>query len=211
MITNNKITGINAYAVYLYIKNIHFKNNNHNIITMNMNKFKNKLLNKWNSDRRKVDGFKFKEIQTQYPKKNDLILLFSSYYIKNKNFYIQEIIEDEFNLYKKNVAELNNIEKVLTFDLKSVILLCRENKKSLKDIFIGETSIPKIFKLNLSFNSLIIFNNIFDLINKNKENNINSLEIRRWNDIKINIKKYELIIHQYINSQNWKTIINNCK
>jgi len=204
------VTGFKSYAVYLFIKNIHFANNSFNIMNhQNEIPMKDKLINSWNKKRVKRDGIKFLEIEKQFNTVEELTLLYSSYYIDNNNFYVNDIIEDEFNIYNKNKAELNNLEEHLTNDFKYVIIKCKENKISSSKLFIGKTSLPPIFKMNLSYNSLVILDDLFNIIKLNEKLKINNLEKMRWENVKLNMKGYKLIIQKFLDKKDWRKIVKN--
>ena len=204
-----KITGFNAYVIYIAIKNIHFSNSKFDITKHKKIPFKDKLINNWNKTRRLKDGNKFYEIEKKFNTLNSLTFLYSSYYIHNSNFYIQEILEDNFNKVKKNLAELKNIKDIYTNDFYDVIIYCKENNLKAKDLFFNEGRIPPIFNLDISINSLIILNELFDIVKLNEKNKINDLEKERWLSFKIILNKYKLIINNFITQENWKKITNN--
>jgi hypothetical protein len=188
------------------MKQVHFADNNFNVMQLKKTPFQEKLLNRWNEKRRFKDGAKFKDIEKQFTKRSSQALLYGSYIIKNKFFYIQEMFEDNFDTYKKNIAELRQIEQVFTTDLTNVIIHARENKISTKSLFVSENSIPQIFKMQLSFNSIVILNDVFNILELNKNIQINSLEEVRYKELKLNIKKYKMLIQNYLDKSNWKEI-----
>ncbi len=202
-----KPTGFKAYACYLFIKNIHFKNNNYNIMNYNSIPMKDKLLNNWNKKRRKQDGIKFQEIEKEFSSIYSLALLFSSYYVKNSNFYIQDIFDDNFEIFKNNYAELKLIKNVLTNDLDCVIMYLNERQIKPINIFVSNTEIPKIFKMGLSFNSIVILNDLFSIIKKNKDLRINSLEKGGWDNVQLNLKWYKSVIQKFLDDYSWKEIV----
>lgn len=193
-----EVSGYKAYSIYLSVKHSHFKNNNYNVMS---GKYSKKFLNKWNTNRAKSDGYIFQEIQKKYRNIKVLKLLFSTYYVNNSNFFIRDIITDDFKIFKKNLEYLKEIEKNFTIDFENVIL----NYK-LTDILISENSIPEIFKLGYSWNFLVIMNNSFNIVGKNKDIKINSLEEAKWNEIKVNLEKYNMVISEFI-EYDWKQII----
>lgn len=199
-------TGIKAYCVYIFVKNLHFKKNDFNVMNLKKTPMKDKLIKSWNEKRRKQDGLQFQAIEQECSNIQSLAILFSSYYVKNPEFYIREIFDDDFKIYKNNIAELNKLEEVFKNELNYVISYCRENSIKAKDIFIGQGSIPKIFKLDLSFNTIVIMNDIFNILEKNKDLQVNSLERARWASLQIRLKWYKPIIQAYLDKTNWKKI-----
>jgi len=192
------VSGYKAYSIYLMTKHVHFKDNDYNMMKRKYNK---KFLDKWNKERVDKDGYIFQEIQNKYNNEKLLKLLFSTYYIENSNFYIKDIVDNNFKVFKDNLKYLKDIEKNFTIDFESVIL----NHK-LTDILISKNSVPKIFKLNYSWNFLVIMNRCFNIVGKNKDIEINSLQEAKWNEILVNLKKYEMVINEFID-YDWKQII----
>ena len=199
-------TGFLAYATYCYLKNIHFADNKFNIMTISDVPLKDKLINSWNNKRRKKDGLKFKAIEEECSNIKELALLYSSYYINNSNFYIQEIFEDNFETYQNNKIILNNLKEVFTNDLKDIILHVKHEEINIKELFISSTEIPEIFKRDYSKNTLVILNDLFNIIKLNENININSLEMEAWKNTKLNLICYKQIIQQYLNKEDWKQI-----
>jgi hypothetical protein len=199
-------TGFKAYAVYLFVKNLHFKDNDFNVMRLKKTPMKDKLINSWNKKRRLQDGLKFQAIEEKSGNIKSLALLFASYYMVNNDFYIQQMFNDNFGTYQKNLAELRQLESVFTNDLKSVIIYCREEKLKVRDLLVGLGSIPKIFKMDLSWNTLVILNDLFGIVELNADLQVNSLEKERWLSSKIKLKNYKPIIQDYLNRNNWKEI-----
>ena len=207
------VTGFNVFCVYIFIKNLQFSDNKYNIMNFSEPPMKEKLLVTWNEKRRKKDGIQFKKIEQKFNSVKPIARLFSSYYIKNPNFYIQDLFDDEFLTYKTNMNELKMLKEVFTIDLKDVILYVHQEKIKTRDLFVSNNSIPKIFKMGLSFNSLVIMNDLFNIMDLNKDLQINTLERARWNQLSINLRWYKPVIQKYLDTQNWKkitqTILNN--
>ncbi len=198
--------GFTAYTTYVFIKNLHFKDNNFNIMNISGIPLHNKLLNSWNNKRRKKDGLKFKSIEEECSNIKQLALLYASYYVENPNFYIQDIFEDDFETYKNNKIILENLKECFTNDLKSVILTSKEEQISPKKLFIADNSLPRIFKMGYSINTLCIMDNLFKILELNKNVAINSLEEGGWENVKLSIKNYKPIIKSYLDKHNWKAI-----
>lgn len=201
-----RITGFRAYCVYLYIKKVHYANNSHNIMNLHDIPLANRLLGTWNKKRSGQDGMKFLEIEKQFQTNQDLALLYSSYYLNNPNFYIQELFEDDFDRFRKNKAELKLLKNVLTNDLECVIIHIKSNNVTPINIFTSESQIPQIFKMGLSWNSLVILNKLFNIVALNENIDINSLEMEAWKNVQISLKGYEQIIQSYLEKHDWKSI-----
>ena len=197
-------TGFGAYTLYIAIKKIHFGTIKGDTSLYNKNSLKNKFIDNWNKIRRNKDGILFQSVENKYKSSKVLKLLFASYYIKDSQFYIQDILEDNFQIFKDNLYELKNIEEVFTNELECVIIECKKNKKKIIDLLVAESSVPEIFNLDLSFNVLVILNNLFNIIELNKDNKLNLLEKERWKKLKRNLIKYDLLINKFITKKNWE-------
>ena len=204
-------TGFKAYAVYLFVKNLHFKDNEYNVMTLTKTPMKSKLMDSWNKKRRLKDGKKFQAIEEKTDNIQSLALLYASYIVNSPSmsFYIQDMFEDDFREYKNNLAELRQLESVFTNDLQDVIIYCKENKVRFRDVLVGKNSIPKIFKMDLSWNSLVVFDKLFDIVGQNEDLKVNILEKERWLNSKIKIKKYKPIIQDYLKRTNWNELAKN--
>jgi hypothetical protein len=199
-------SGFRAYAIYLFMRNIHFKDNKFNVMKLTKTPMKDKLLTSWNKKRRLQDGLKFSAIEEKTNNIKSLALLYASYYMQTNDFYIQQIFEDNFRVYQKNVAELRQLENVFTNDLNCVIIYCKENKIKVKSLFVGKDSIPQIFKMDLSWNSLVILNDLFGIVKLNQDLQVNILENGRWLNSKLKLEWYKPIIQDYLNRTNWTEI-----
>jgi hypothetical protein len=203
------ISGFNAYCLYLGVKKMHFNNSKFDASTLKKNPFKDKLLNNWNKERSSKDGALFQEINTKFNNTQTLVLLYASYYIKDKDFYVRHIIDERYETFKKNIYEIQNIDKIFTTDLKSVIIYSKENKLKIKDLFISTNSIPKIFKMKISYNSLVILEKVFNIIELNKDIKMNLIEERRWKDEICTLKQYTKIVDKHFKDVNWKELTKN--
>lgn len=199
-------TGFEAYCLYVFIKQIHFKDNTFNVMNLKKTPMGNKLIKSWNDNRRNKDGLSFQKIESKFNKIKPLARLYSSYYINNPNFYIQDLFDDEFHIYKNNMNELKMIKDVFTNDLLDIISHIKIENTTTKELFVSNSSIPQIFKMGLSFNSLVIMDDIFDIVKLNEKNKINTLEKERWKQLKLLLKWYKPIIQKYLNENNWKEL-----
>ena len=197
-------TGFGAYCLYIAVKKIHFGNKKGNVVLYKKNSLKNKLIDNWNNKRRHKDGRFFQVIEEKYSSSKVLKLLFASYHLNDSNFYVRDILDDNYQIFKDNLYELKNIEEVFTTALESVIIDCIKEKKKIKNLLVSDNSIPEIFNLGLSFNVLVILNNLFNIIEINKDNKLNLLEEERWTSLKINIIKYDLLIEEIYKKYNWE-------
>ncbi len=210
-----KKTGFNAYTNYIFIKQIHFKDNDFNIVCgLRLETLREKYLAKWNKSRRNKDGEIFQRIEEKYPSNYVQKLLFSTYYLDDKHFYIRSILEDDYKLFKESLYYLKNVEDNFTIALERVIINCIKEKIKIKDLLISEKYIPEIFNLDLTFNSLAILDSVFNFAKLNKNIELNLLEEETWNETLINLRKYRMIIDRFIKNIDWenklKIILKRC-
>ena len=199
-------TGFTAYCAYIYTKKLLF---NPKCYTSGIttNTLKSKLLPRWNDTRSKGDGIFFQEVQERYPHYQSLVLMMSTYYIKDSDFYVRDILSDEFKLFKRNVFELKNIKEQYENDLFHVLSKCKDENIKPSDLFSSNTNnIPKIFTEKISFNSLIILQKVFSVVELNKDLEINTLQERSWDEIKLKIKGYVCVFDKYTNDHDWKNL-----
>jgi len=200
-------TGFKAYATYIFIKNLHFSNSTFDVMKLTGIPLEKKLIDSWNNKRRKKDGLKFKAIEDECSNIHVLALLYGSYYVKNPNFYIQDIFEDNFETYKKNLVVLKNIKEVLTNDIKCVIMNCKENQIRPKTLFVSSNnSLPKILKMGYGVNTLIVFDYLFDILKANENLVVNELEKEVLQNVRLNIRWMYPIVRSYIDKYDWKAI-----
>lgn len=194
------ITGFNAYIFYIRTK-VFFNNKKYNITNKKINK--NKFISSWNKTRCDKDGILFKIIEEKMPRNRDkYIRLFSYYYLNNNNFYINEILEDNFKLFKTNEQRLSNILEVVKNDFRVILNLCDKNNKKLKSVFRSK-SLPIIFKMfernKISIYSFIIFDHIFNISKNININNLDFLEKEKF--IFVNDKifnKFKLVVYEFL-------------
>ena len=60
--------------------------------------------------------------------------------------------------------------------------------------------------MDLSWNTLVILNDLFGIVELNADLQVNTLEKERWLSSKIKLKKYRPIIKDYLDRNNWKEI-----
>ena len=198
------VSGINAYIANIAIKHVYFKT-----LKMPSKQFGRKYIKKWNESVRHRDGIFYYKINEKYPDIKVLKLLFAIYYLENSNYYVLNIIEDEFKLFDWYIRELKNIEDEFVTQTTGILLDCKKKRIKFKDLLVSKKGIPKIFKMNLSYNILVTYNRIFDIIGLNKENKLNVLEKEIWDDVKNKLIGYDRLISRHID-YDWKKLFVNC-
>lgn len=190
--------GFKAYFYYINSK-IHFTNSNFDITGKQSEYLKNKLLKSWNSGRAKKDGKLFSVIEKSFNTKKDLVFLYASYQIKlQKDFYITEILNDEFKVFTDNLKEINNFSFVIQHSIDLLKLESKRKKTSIKKLLIANNEIPEVFKIVDSFNALTFFDYIFKISLTNENKRVNILNEERWKNVQNYLKKYKLILETYI-------------
>lgn len=205
-----KITGFHAYEVYIYTKMVHFTKGKFDItkcIGKDLPR-KKQLIKKWNDDRRKKDGMIFKEIQTLYPSTEELIRLYAAYWLNDPEFFNRNIIEDNFETYKRFKVDLINAERVFRLDVQEIFERCTEDRVKMSElIYPINNSIPTIFRMGLSPISLVILNELYAIDRSIEDIEVSFLEEKKLNRSKIILNKLKPIIYNYISSDKWREVI----
>jgi hypothetical protein len=202
------LTGFNAYWIYVNVKQMHFGSEKYDITKSGFAK-KQLFISKWNSERVARDGKLFFQIEERYPSANDLVKLYSVYYYNDTNFYVNDILNDRFDLFKKRQLEIANINVVFNNDLNTVIMHCIENKVKISEVLFQEGIIPKILTLDISPFTVCIFNMIFKLTDKININSFNVLEKKKATVLQIKLDKFQKIYYTVLSKDitEWKKII----
>jgi hypothetical protein len=203
------VTGFNAYRIYLNVKKVHFSlKNKHNI--MNGLIKKEKFLNHWNKIRANLDGKLFQALEKQANDSNTLIRIYASYFLHDSNFYIKHIIDDKLKIFKKNENELENLKECVTNDFIKLIKICKDDNIKPKELFRFIT-LPLIFKYKneISWNSIIVFDRVFDILNNVNESKLNEIDLNQWHQYKNILINYKSIIESIVSKTNWKEHIKN--
>lgn len=204
-------TGFYAYIFYVRTK-LYYNSKKYDILTKKINK--NKYIKSWNNKRANKDGMMFLEIENFLPRKRmNFIRFYSYYYLQNSNFYIREIMDSDFKLYRYYEMQLNSIKEVFKSDFRYILFFIYKNKIKLKNIFRSKT-LPIIFQMyerkKISIFSLLIFENLFHIIKNINFNNLDFLEKEKYNFYsEIVFNKFERIIHNRIFERgiDWKNIL----
>lgn len=207
------ITGFHAYWIYVAVKNIHFGSKKYNIMESRLPQ-KKRFLKSWNDGRKDRDGMMFLKIMEKIPaNKEKYIRLFAAYYVKNPSFHVSDILNDNFQTYKGNELELNDILETTKSDYLTAILYCFEKGIQPEDMFYGRdkgyVEFPLIFKLydrgKISANSLIAFNEVFGIRSKLRvQACTNIVDEGRAKEYQLIFDKYSPIVYNYFQAISWK-------
>jgi hypothetical protein len=193
-------SGFHAYWIYVTVKSIHFGSKKFDIMRQRLPK-KERFLKSWNDGRKDRDGMMFYRVMERLPaNKAAYIRCFAAYYMRNSSFHVSDIMNDDFDTYKANELELNDILNKVKSDYLTATLYCHEKDIQPEDMFYGRAEtykrLPLIYRLydigKISHNSLIAFNEIFGMGN---------FQTRGFHDMNIvdaeKIKSYRLIFDKY--------------
>ena len=209
-----KITGFNAYLFYVYTK-IHFSSKKFNILEKKLNK--DKYIKSWNNARADRDGLLFQRIENYLPRnKMKFIRCFSYYFLANPNFYLIEILESQFKLYKYNEFQLNKIEEVIKTDFRYILYFKERNKRKLKDVFRSKNKLPAVFRLyekkKISVFGLLVFEKMFNIIDNVNYERLDFLEKEKYNFYSEKVlDKFQKIVYSNIFGIgiDWKQLLKN--
>lgn len=208
----HNITGFHAYWIYVTVKNIHFRSPKYNIMESRLPQ-KKRFIKSWNDGRKDRDGMMFLKIMEKMPaNKKDYIRLFAAYCIKNPSFHVSVIFNDNFQTYKQNELELDDIVGTVKSDYLHAILYCYEKGIQPEDMFYGRaagyTKLPLIYKLydrdKISINSLIAFNEVFGIRYRLTDRPTNIVEKEQIKGYQLIFDKYCPIVYHRFKDINWK-------
>lgn len=209
MIKTYNMTGFHAFWIYVAVKNIHFGDNKYNIMEQRL-PTKARFLKTWNDGRKDRDGMQFLKIMERISgqEKQDYIRLFAAYYMKNPNFHVSVILNDNFHTYKQNELELNDLLATVKSDYLAAILYCHEKDIDPQHMFYGNDSLPLIYKMfnrgKISTNSLIAFNEIFGIAKGLYWYCNDVVEADRVKSYQQIFDKYRPIVYNYFKEIDWK-------
>lgn len=169
------------------------------------------FLHKWNKDRHKRDGKLFHRIEAYLPQNRaNYIRLYCYYYIQNPNFFVTEILDDNFRLYRKNEYELKNIEQTIKNDFMSMLARCHR-PMTLKKMILGDedkTELPYMFYLyhqnKISIHTIIAMllakPKLLPEFNERKLNMVDEEKLKQFNKI---FDKYLNVVYNFFEDVNW--------
>jgi len=209
-------TGFHAYWIYCTIKHIHFSSGKYDITKQRLPK-KEQFLKSWNDRVINRDGSLFYKFYESLPfDKETYIRCFAYYYMKNPQFHISDILTDNFQTFKFNELELEDILGTVKSDFLTVILRTEEKEIDKHHMFYGSDQIlPIVFRLfdqgKISINSLIAFNEVFPLARKvlaeRETRTLNIVDAERCKNYAIIFDKYAQIVYNSYKDIDWKDIL----
>lgn len=208
-------TGFHAYWIYCTIKHIHFKSDKYSIVNQRLPR-REQFVRTWNEGRKDRDGLLFLKLFKNIPfKKEHYIRCFAYYYMQNPAFHVSDILNDNFQLYKKYELELDNIEQTVKSDYLTAALYSAERDVPMQDMFYGAgTGLPFIFTLydrgKISIHSMIAFDLVFHLRARVRDGLLDDIDIVRQDKCKnyaVIFDKYAEIVYNYYTSIDWKELL----
>jgi len=181
---------------------MHFGSKKYDITEMPLGR-KERFLKKWNEEMiNRAESLMFLKLDKLY-NKDQIIRLFAYYYLEDKNFYITDVIEDDFKLFRDNELELILLKDVLERDFYTIYYLKNKNERKMIDILFKKKGIPYIFKMYnlkmISIHTLIALHLVWDIGNKINHESLNIVEEEKLKKYKIIFDKYIQIVYKYYN------------
>lgn len=165
-----------------------------------------KMLHSWNEKHFKTDGKLFYIIEQHYPKKQELIFLYSMYQWYDKEFFVSDCISDRFQTWDKHRKELLNLNETFDHDFTLIMEHCVETKTKLKDLFCD----PSILNLKVSPFTLCTINTVFNLSERINITSVHNLEKKKLTEKLFYLDKLTTLCYshsRFKNKEYWKEII----
>lgn len=189
------MNGFNAYWMYFVVKHVNFKSLNE---LNEKNLYKNIAERNWPTVKAKP---LFANIEKTVSSRKELLFLNLYYYQKNSDYFIDGIIDDGFELYKKRSYELNNLEKTFITDLTYLSEI-----DTLKNICLNG-NIPKIFNYNVSPFTICLLDSLFKFSDKLVSKDISVLEKKKAKSIKKVLDKFGIIFYNRLHRIDVKQLL----
>jgi len=195
-------SGFRSYHIYNVVKYMHFRSKKYDISKNPLAKT-SIFLKKWNDEMvNRPDSLAFYKLDKLYDNKK-LIRLFSYYFLRNQNFYVFDIIDDEFQLFKKYERELITLKDTLELDFLRIYHLAVKNKKSMREILFSKKGIPLVFKIfdrkKISVHTLLALHLVWGIGDKINIDNLNIVEEEKYKVYRMIFDKYHNIVYKYFN------------
>lgn len=205
-VINPNITGFEAYWTYVTVKKLYFEGSYD--IRKGLPR-KQMFLQKWNQSRVNRDGVFFLKINEKVPQLHELIYLYSFYYWENPDFYVTDIIDDNFRTYVKYRKELKDWRRSFESQWLTIVLHCKENKIRIVDLLTSrdKSQCPDILKMNLSPLTLIVLNHVFNFVENIDMKALNILDRERMKRKLSVINKMTNLFKSRLEKENWKEVI----
>ena len=185
-------SGFRAYLVFCCVK-AHFTSKNYNILKGLANK--ERFTKKWNSDRYGTDGKLYFILDEHFLKIKEVIYLYAVYLWYNNKIHISNIINDNYELWKRHREELKNFKTQLTIDKKKIKLYIDKECITFKELL----NSPIIFNLNISLFTLIYLNMKYNITESVKTDS--ELEEERLTKKRLQLDKLTLIFEKEISKR----------
>jgi hypothetical protein len=192
--------GFLSYHCYNAVK-IHFKSKTYDI--NNGLPKKDVFIKNWNEKHFDKDGKLYYIVEQNYPKKLELIYLYSTYQWYDKSFYVADVITDKFQLWEKHKKELMNLERTLDNDLTTIMEHCVNNNIKLK-LLLCDAS---ILRLNISPFSLNVISAVFNITKRIDCNLLSNLEKEKVESKLFYLDKLTSVCHNKLKNKDWKEFI----
>jgi len=205
-------TGFNQFWIYSALKYVYFKSKTYDITKHRLPR-RETYIHQWNSGRKDRDGILFFKLDKRIPPhKKTYIRLFAYYYLmKDTNFHISAVYDDEFKLFDKYEYEIRNLKTVVGGDFLRFVNYAIKKKIKIKRLFISESGLPFVFKMfdqnKISIHSLIVFNDIFKIYDKITLDKLNIVEKEKLKRYELIFDKYKPLVYDFINDVDWKTYL----
>lgn len=180
--------------------------------------FRNKYKNMWNgvyhTYAQSIHYLTFEK--TILPNRKEYLRCFCYYYCKNPNKWkAQNIVEDNFKFYYQMEDKFKNIENTFDDDMNYIIKKAKRKNLKLSTFFSTNSGFPEIFKMyfrnEITLFSIVIFQELFDILDKIDFKNISIADESKLNNIRILFQK----IHKFVYNdkidwkKHFKTYLNN--
>lgn len=185
-------SGFRAYWVFCCMK-AHFSSKNYNILKGLVNK--DRFVRKWNEERFGTDGKLYYILDENYPKIKEVIYLLAVYMWHNDKLHVSNVIDDNYELWKKHREDLKNFNVILNLDKKKLKKYIDKEEISLRELLTR----PEIFTAKISLFTLIYLNMRYNIT----ENMVaeSSLEEQRLKKKKLMLNKLTVLFEKEINKK----------
>lgn len=210
-----KKIGFTAFWIHKVMKDRHLKNGDFNILTNDLPNH-SYYLNIWNRNVDDRDKMNYQMIEEFLPNKKSYYLRFFAYYSLDNKFYrTTKIYSDKFKTFKKYELELENIQDVVFNDFVYVLDYCEGMDITLEQALISKNpeALPSIidlyFNKKISIHSLLVFNSVFNILERVDPDKLLSYNLKSYKVCKIICNKYKKIVYKYFINFKWKEFLLN--
>lgn len=151
-------TGYECFKRYLYVKLMMHQKKSYGI---NNKKF----LKMWNENRRNKDGSKFLTLEKKLSERQ-MMTLFVAYFLDNNDFYVMDIFEDQFRIYKDFTQKIQNVELFYKKELYNILDLIEKKNLTLKKFMFAEKELPLVLTTGQDSVTIFVLNELFSFLSK---------------------------------------------